>query len=1429
MPAGASTPPEGPRRITEDGTMKQDRMILRSMAAGCAWLAAAAYGEIFFQENFQNYNLAPGVNAEIGPYVDNDPIWALGANLAVNPGEGKSGDVFVAPIRLPADNRFDVHFRFRLLNSKAAKAAKPAAQDKPGEPAEPADPAFFDLTFRAANGKTQQVRLAADQLAGQTVPFIPNGTWQAFAIKANGKTADLYYAPDRAFVKLRSIPLEATFATVNFSATEKKNFAIGDIVVSTPGVLPSNPVEKHFASFKSLGQPVAGATTVGAAGATVSLVPAPRAGLRFSLGGTNVSSMTIHWNQPDDKGRSTSVTYPIRTAPHWHETRLPVAGLAKGGKTNLVDAAVDFSGFLAQSVRPDLKMYCSSYDMEPQGVDIIRDWASLPPASAHPLDLDFVRQADGKIDVYFDGSLLTTLIRKDGAVATNIVFRFAPGVKYRVKPDALAKTDTDRFTVIDLAANPRAKTFAEATSTLKPGLQDFSGVPIMVAAPLDSADVAICKQGKGNWALEVEEYHGRSPAHGFPSAIHYRLPAAPYGKAHVLFALDPDPAKDRILTVRIGHYIGNGSGGNMLGDVVIDLGGGKLPESYRQVGTVMKNGKEIPLYLAPLDLNLGDILDLASGERYDYVSTGGYLDFEFVGKGWENFEQINRSIKPDPKSESAFNIFGVTLEKIPVKITFRQEQPGNVFTLDEKNRRTTFILTALRDGAKGKVSWRAVDAEGGKVFEGSRDYTLAKAGVSNLVDIALDQARIPGYYTLQVVFDDAMSGCRITHDAAFAILPPAGRKVNKWDSPYAVWWFSAHGSPGTPAIGGPIMQKAGIVRASANGELKDEHYEKYNITSFRIASMDPAVDWKTGTFKPVTVTFPDPDDPTGKKTVKKEYAAEEGTEINLRRALERDPRIDTVMLWHESAPGYGIPEELLGKPVPQDKIAADKALAAKVDLCGRVVKKINKDLGRQVKLQIGNSSASIGAAVRPHRAGARADSYDQIGIETPSQVIPPERLIEVGLQGMVVAKEIAGYYAKQQGVRAPGLNGCWEFTYRCERDMGERQQAEWYMRDVLISLANDFYYISPGILFDCKNGYYNGLWGGSGLLRRAPFCYPKQAYVAYGVLTSVLDGVKYVRQLDTGSTTVYALEFKRQDGKFAYALWAARGEVALELDSTTGGVATHMLGAAETFAKGKAVVNGGTSPTYVVTDKPVDGVRIAGRSFKKDQALAGRAQVAWAIDKADEVALAPDPAFTTGNTRSLPIMLSSDFTVAQVTDEEKGDCIEVALDTSRHTDMSRYITEYTTVRFKEPKPVPGTPAVLGVWVKGNSNWGQIRFEIEDAQGEVFKNETTGPSWGCNIMDWPGNLAVNFDGWGYVYTALKPTTLVNDHSPGPVSEQWVSEGGDKKINFPIKVRAITVGMNRTKLDLLDFKPSAPAIRLKDVGGTEELSKAQAANR
>ena len=263
-----------------------------------------------------------------------------------------------------------------------------------------------------------------------------------------------------------------------------------------------------------------------------------------------------------------------------------------------------------------------------------------------------------------------------------------------------------------------------------------------------------------------------------------------------------------------------------------------------------------------------------------------------------------------------------------------------------------------------------------------------------------------------------------------------------------------------------------------------------------------------------------------------------------------------------------------------------------------------------------------------------------------------------------------------------------------------------------------------------------------------------------------------------------------------------------------------MYGRKSMLSGTKVPLIAGTSPVYVLTSKPLDGVKVTNRNFKKNMALARKAKVGATLEDASKLELKPDMSMESTHTNFLPILKPSEFTLKQVKDAEKGDCVEVTLDLSKDKYKSKYITEYTTLRLKEPLAIPGKPEVIGVWVKGNSNWGQIRFEIEDANGEVFKNLSTGSSWGCDIMDWPGNLCVNFDGWGYVYQTLFPTDLVNDHSPGPHSDQWVSEGGDKKIDLPIKIRAITIGMNRHKLDLLDFKASEPSIRLKDVGGIEK---------
>ena len=104
-----------------------------------------------------------------------------------------------------------------------------------------------------------------------------------------------------------------------------------------------------------------------------------------------------------------------------------------------------------------------------------------------------------------------------------------------------------------------------------------------------------------------------------------------------------------------------------------------------------------------------------------------------------------------------------------------------------------------------------------------------------------------------------------------------------------------------------------------------------------------------------------------------------------------------------------------------------------------------------------------------------------------------------------------------------------------------------------------------------------------------------------------------------------------------------------------------------------------------------------------------------------------------------------------------------------------------------------------------------------AQGEVFKGLTTGRSWGCDIYDWPGYTALSFDGWSDVCQR----TDANDYdlilTPGPSDEQWVSStGGDKRITWPVRIRAVTVCVNRCKPTLLGVAPPAPtSVRLKRV--------------
>src|SRR5690606_21079562 len=105
-------------------------------------------------------------------------------------------------------------------------------------------------------------------------------------------------------------------------------------------------------------------------------------------------------------------------------------------------------------------------------------------------------------------------------------------------------------------------------------------------------------------------------------------------------------------------------------------------------------------------------------------------------------------------------------------------------------------------------------------------------------------------------------------------------------------------------------------------------------------------------------------------------------------------------------------------------------------------------------------------------------------------------------------------------------------------------------------------------------------------------------------------------------------------------------------------------------------------------------------------------------DSADAIAVVDDSSLDTPLTPplQLPVRRQGRFALRQLEDQQKGQVIELQLDTTTEA-PGKYVTEYAVLRLAEPAPLAGQPAALGVWVKGNSNWGRVMFEIRDAEGE----------------------------------------------------------------------------------------------------------------
>ena len=1089
----------------------------------------------------------------------------------------------------------------------------------------------------------------------------------------------------------------------------------------------------------------------------------------------------------------------IKIIPDKYRTKTKKDGKTTNKRMSLPDAVISFSGLVNYHIRPRMRRYTDS-----QQQDLAKRWDSLLAASRRLVEFEARQKLDG-VDFYLDGRFAGH--RQSKAKMMKLTFSVPKEGEIRNLKSFKCYDNNDFLPLeIKYIANPGEMKNAELS--LKPGLCDMDGVPFIVGTEADNLDVGVVKQMKGSWALECDEFLSRTAFDGMPETAHFSVPKAYYVKAWALCAVEPTAYKDPVITARLTRYATSGRS-EAIADFTMRLpsNGGKAGEGVSVVGEVSyeKDGKrlKLPLYLVEFILPTGDILDLLSMKKDRHASMNrnlAYLDFEFLGKTGGVSAQWDSRRKPDKFSTSAIHVFAATLEKSPVELRLVQEQPGNIFHNDEKPK-TRVLLKSIKP-CEATLRWRIYNVDGKTLKESREALKFAAAGAELEVEVDLSMPD-PGWYGIDVSVNNSKGAELLKHRAAFALLGKDTRKAG-YDSPYGTWWFAgAHYGVSDPKIAGPMLFKAGLRKTTFGwGKYSEKDFAPWKITLNQLSRryMPKLSDDK-----------------------KKSWG---DAEEKIKKMLERFPHCEYADIFHESYSSY-VPAELLGcKEVENEATKKKNERMVKI---ANFACEFYRERFPDIKLIVGNTTSSAALIAALFRHGFDSKFIDYIGMETVGQTCMPEKLWDGGIQGIWLGRETARKFGHDLPV-----TGCYEFTARTDRNLGGEGQAEYIARDMLLCHAYKFDNINPAIIHDVGNAYFNTLWGAGGLCRRNPLLYPKPAYVAMATLTKVLDRVKCERRVDTGSLTVYALEFKCADGKTVYSLWNARGtaELALKFPKSVDATLVGFYGkerkkSTDWFGFGKTMsVATSTAPVYLITPVKLKSIKITGRkyadppnSFKIADKMDDIGK--WELRKADMSLNRP-------KARTLPIRVPGDFTFAQVDDPEKGDCLQLKL--NKKGKLPDLVSEYAVIKLRKAVPVPRKPTDVGVWVKGDSGWGKIIFEIQGSTGALWRTEGA-------YHDWPGDLSICHDGWRFISFPIDNSSKKrnisagrrwNTNSPLPTRTKFADKSKTvvkrgKTITFPIKIVGLYVVVNRKALDLTEMKEAPAVLRFKDIGTFKEEKK------
>ena len=1079
---------------------------------------------------------------------------------------------------------------------------------------------------------------------------------------------------------------------------------------------------------------------------------------------------------------------------HWATTKLP---------KDLEDAALNLimSGAPGWKrryqklyfVRPDLHFYWGDDYQE-----ALAKWQEYPPASQHQFDLRVARHGE-LLELSIDGRFFTRF--EMDAAWKNLAVKLAEGSEvaavYR-----LPSAETERFVPLDISVNPNQGAMKLAEMSLKPGLNTLAGVPVDIVAPEKHIDVGLARwlrQAKDSMSF-YSPYYMRSGWDNVPETIILNVPKRFYNYAHVLCAVEPTAGKSPTMSVRVARYrqAWDGSGATQADTTVrIDPKAPMGCAALEQAGTLKAqiSGREqaLPLFLATIPLKTGELADYLGEDDWDtFYERVDYLYLELtrevatrVSRNYGVFEKL--PLGP----QSGLHVFGVTLEKAPVNVLIKSDEVGNIFYKSKQPSLSIEMVNPSTRPVRLTMTTRITDYFGqGQTAQ--KRFELKPGRVTMPYDLSgFDM----GWYAAKFAFADEAGRAVWAQPLTFALLPPDTRKAGS-ESPYGTWWFAgSHYCERNADRVLPIVQKMGFRHVTPPQHdpktgRTGENFARYKIT------------------------------PSMMRKIRGGDA-----EAETKKFMEQWPGTQYAMIFHETGLGglgIGLPPELLGEP-PTELEGKNLERFNTLHEHARKRAAAIRKAAPGVKIILGNGGTPFN--VHWLRTKLSRDCWDCIGMETAIQPFHPEgQPTGWNSQSLWIAKRMREIY----GYEDMPITSCYEYDYRTTAPgaLSLEDQANWYARDVLHCLAYRVPNINVALIMDCNSSYYTSRWGSAGVCFRSPRMMPKPSFVALATLTSALDVAEYQRYLDTGSHSLYCLEFKKGNG-LVYAIWATRGQRQAEVTFAQQAGSCRLIDLmgkerALPIQSGAATLSASEAPCFLLSSPKVTAVR-AGPASHQNPELAA----AHVIDKLD--APARWKVVEGGDERFQNYCTYKPLRKARVSpDRSKDGHLRITLHSQ--PDLPDVAGRYAIFEpAGGPLPMPGQPKGVGVWVNGNSNWGRVIFEVLDAKGrrwtsngwnEALHSEAEKPNtW--DMSDWEARTCINFDGWKFISMGL------DLHYPSgyyaPDFRHWRCEKDNSitnQIAYPLRFNRLYVIMREKLVYVTDMVPAkSMSIELRDLTAFE----------